>query len=90
MIYKKLATVLILILVLCGCSRMSYVERQTGKEQVKYPHIRVQILEANNLDLQCEGTYRLNCITPRQHRQGLLFCRAAECFRNLTGTQNCR
>ena len=70
MIYKKLAAVLILILVLCGCSRMSYVERQTGKEQVKYPHIRVQILEANNLDLQCEGTYRLNCITPDSTAKG--------------------
>jgi stage II sporulation protein D len=47
---------------LCGCSRMSYIDRQTGTEMVQYPHIRVRILQTDNIEIDCEGTYRLNCI----------------------------
>lgn len=67
---RKLILLLLVAVVMCGCSRLSYVDRQTGKEKVKYPHIRVQVLKAKKLELKCEGTYRLNCITPDSTAKG--------------------
>jgi len=70
MIIRRLILLFIVSIVVCGCSRLSYVDRQTGKEKVKYPHIRVQILKDQSLDLECEGTYRLNCIEPDSSAKG--------------------
>jgi len=54
---------LLLALVFAGCSRFSYVDRQTGGDMVKLPHIRVKILENTHMNLKCDGTYRLNCVS---------------------------
>jgi stage II sporulation protein D (peptidoglycan lytic transglycosylase) len=63
MIIKRAIIISCLILLICGCSRMSYIEKQTGKEKLKRPHIRVKILETDKIKIECEGTYRLNCIS---------------------------
>ncbi|NIP44131.1 MAG: SpoIID/LytB domain-containing protein [candidate division Zixibacteria bacterium] len=60
---KKIIIIMILLpgLMLSSCSRLSYVERQNGTEMVSHPHIRVRILNADNIEIDGEGTYRLNC-----------------------------
>ena len=54
---------LVSILVICGCSRLDYIERQTGREQVSLPRIRVRILHDSQFSLKCQGSYKLRCVT---------------------------
>lgn len=67
---KVLILIILAAVLFGGCSRFSYVERQTGIEKVPYPHIRVRILETKGLDVKCEGTYRLNCIVADSTSKG--------------------
>ncbi len=57
-----LILILIAALICGGCSRMSYIDRQMGRESLAYPHIRVNILNTDKLEIDCQGTYQLNCI----------------------------
>jgi len=66
----RIFIVLLLGLILSGCSRLSYIDRHTGTEMVPHPHIRVRILQAGEVEIDCEGTYRLNCLTADSTSRG--------------------
>ncbi len=70
MIFRKVLYIVVAILLLTGCSRFSYVDRQLGRDMVKAPYIRVKILESDKLELSCEGTYRINCISEDESAKG--------------------
>jgi stage II sporulation protein D len=67
---RNLILILISAVLAGGCSRLSYVDRQAGIEQVPHPHIRVRILETKSLQIKSDGTYRINCITADSSSKG--------------------
>jgi len=70
MIFRKILYIFVVVLLLVGCSRFSYVDRQLGRDMVKAPYIRVKIFESDKLELSCEGTYRINCISEDESAKG--------------------
>jgi len=85
MIMKKTLIIFSLVILFCGCSRMSYIEKQTGKEKLKRPHIRVKILETDRFKIECEGTYRLNCICADSTAKGYYSVAPLEIVASQTG-----
>jgi len=71
MTYRKISYYIALsVLFLVGCSRLSYVDRQMGREILRYPYVRVKILDVDEIKLGCEGTYRINCISSDGNARG--------------------